>query len=275
MAEPAPQKPAKPRASRSARAAPARKAADRASGYALRGLQGQVIAAIGQDIVGGRYAPGALLPKEAALTEQYGVSRTSVREAMKVLAAKGLIEIRQKIGTRVRPKDLWNVFDSDVLAWHHQQGLSEQVMRDLIELRQIIEPSAARLAAARATMADLRRIERAHAQMAEHVADSAGYAQADVEFHMAVIGASHNALLARFGHLVADFLAASFAIQQRAVTEAGADFAKDAAAHRLVYDAINRGEPENAARAMLEVILDGKSALTEALASLEGVDGSE
>src|SRR5690606_9231708 len=100
--------------------------------------------------VGGRYRPGDLLPKESELTEEYGVSRTSVREAMKVLAAKGLVEIRQKIGTRVRDDDLWSVFDSDILRWYAMQGRHDVIMRDLIELRQILEPAAARLAAGRA-----------------------------------------------------------------------------------------------------------------------------
>ncbi|MBI4921392.1 MAG: FadR family transcriptional regulator [Devosia nanyangense] len=251
------------------RGAAATRQRDGASGYSLRGLQGQVIGALGRDIVGGRYAPGVLLPREAELTTEYGVSRTSIREAMKVLAAKGLIEIRQKVGTRVRARDLWNVFDSDVLAWHHQQGLSQAVMHDLIELRQIIEPATARLAAGRATMADLRNIEQAHTRMAAHATDPIGYAESDVEFHMAVFAASHNVLLQRFGHLVADFLHMSFSIQQRSLSEAGTDFAKDAAEHRRVFDAINKGEPEAAATAMLEVILQGKSALTNALVALD------
>lgn len=256
----------KPPRRRAAPAVPVR--AKRAAGYSMRGLQGKVIDALGRDIVGGRYAPESLLPKEADLIAAYGVSRTSVREAMKVLAAKGLIEIRQKVGTRVRSRDLWNVFDNDVLAWHHQQGLSEAVMRDLIELRQVIEPAAARFAASRASMADLRRIERAHAGMAQHVADPVGYAESDVEFHMAVFAAAHNTLLSRFGHLVADFLHMSFSLQQDAVSKSGADFTKDAEEHGRVYHAINRGEPEAAAAAMLNVILDGKRALAEAMDTL-------
>lgn len=262
-------KPGRPRGSRAAGGEP-HSGRTGGSGYSMRGLQGRVIEALGEDIVRGRYAPGDLLPKEADLIIEYKMSRTSVREAMKVLAAKGLIEIRQKIGTRVRPRDLWNMFDSDVLAWHHQQGFSEAVLRDLIELRQIIEPSAAKLAAGRATMSDLRRIERALVSMTDHARDPEGYAASDVEFHMAVFAASHNVLLQRFGHLVADFLLTSFSIQQQAVSEGGIDLSADAAQHLQVYQAINRGEPDAANRAMLEVILDGKRALTEALESLEG-----
>jgi GntR family galactonate operon transcriptional repressor len=239
------------------------------SGYTMRGLQGRVIEALGAEIVGGNYKPGDLLPREADLTEQYGVSRTSVREAMKVLAAKGLVEIRQKIGTRVREPHLWSVFDSDILRWYATQGKGEEIMRDLIELRQILEPAAARLAAGRATMTDLRRIELAHLDMVESAKDNERYAASDVEFHMAVYGASHNALLQRFGRLVADFMQLSFSVQQRVRVHDVVDFSEDAVAHGEVYNAINRGDAAASADTMLDVVLDGKSALIEALAHLD------
>lgn len=240
----------------------------------MRGLQGRVIDAIGQAIVGGRYKPGDLLPREAELTEEYGVSRTSVREAMKVLSAKGLVEIRQKVGTRVRPHALWNTFDSDLLAWYHAQGLGESIMRDLVELRQILEPAAARLAAGRASMTDLHRIESAHSAMAANARDHQGYAASDVEFHMAVYGASHNVLLQRFGHLVADFLHLSFSMQQHAENDNdGADFSEDAGSHGAVFAAINRGDAGAASEAMLTVVLEGKSALIEALRHADRMSG--
>lgn len=239
------------------------------SGYTMRGRQGHVIEALGQSIVGGKYSPGELLPREADLTEEYGVSRTSVREAMKVLAAKGLVEIRQKIGTRVRQRELWSVFDSDILRWYATQGKGDEIMRDLIELRQILEPSAARLAAGRANMTDLRRIELAFDTMSLNAHDNALYAASDVEFHMAVYGASHNALLQRFGRLVADFMQLSFSVQQRVRSSDVVDFSDDAVAHGTVFNAINRGDSEAASVAMLDVVLDGKSALIEALAHLD------
>jgi DNA-binding FadR family transcriptional regulator len=239
------------------------------SGYTMRGLQGKVIEALGQQIIGGKYKPGELLPREADLTEEYGVSRTSVREAMKVLSAKGLVEIRPKVGTRVRQQELWSVFDSDILRWYIAQGRRDEMMRDFVELRQILEPAAAKLAAGRATMTDLRRIERAHIDMVGSANDHAGYAASDVEFHMAVYGASHNALLQRFGSLVADFMHLSFDAQQRVREKAAdVDFRDDAASHERVYRAINRGDAAAATEAMLEVVLEGKSALIEALAQL-------
>lgn len=242
----------------------------RPSGYRISGLQGHVITELGRAIVSGRFAPGELLPREPELMAEFSASRPSLREALKVLAAKGLIEMRQKVGTRVRPRDLWNTFDSDVLGWHlGEEGTSpaqrDGMLRDLIELRQVIEPNAAQLAAGRATMEDLRRIRTALQAMEAATRDMASYARADVEFHMAVFTASHNVLLARFAHLVADFLRVSFSIQQEALNERDNRIEDDVAQHRLVFEAINSGEGESAARAMRNVILNGKNSLLAAL----------
>ncbi|MDH2444106.1 FadR/GntR family transcriptional regulator [Amnibacterium sp. CER49] len=241
------------------------------SGYVLRGVQGRVIDSIGRAIVGGRYVPGASLPREAELMEEYGVSRTSLREAMKVLAAKGLIEIRQKSGTRVRPRSSWNVFDSDLFAWSMEHGGSEAAISDLIELRLLLEPSAARLAASRATMADATRIDAALTAMTAATADREAYAEHDVAFHLAVFAASHNVFLERFGSLVADFLRLTFDMQQKVLLERTneVDFTEDAARHRVVYDGITRGAPDAAADAMTEVVLDGKRNL---IAAVEAID---
>lgn len=237
---------------------------ERASGYAMRGLQGRVIDGVGRAIIGGRYAAGELVPKEAELTTEYGVSRTSVREAMRVLAAKGLVDIRQKVGTRVRRPEQWNVFDADILRWHSDEGRGEAILRDLVEMRQIIEPQAARLAAGRASMDELRRLQDALRAMAAALDDEESYAHADVEFHLAVYGASHNVLLRQFGAVVADFMYLSFNVQQGAATDEG-HLAADVDRHAAVLHAIDRGRGEQAAEAMLDVVLDGKSALIQAL----------
>ncbi|MEQ1734938.1 MAG: FadR/GntR family transcriptional regulator [Rhodoglobus sp.] len=241
--------------------------ADRSSGYAMRGLQGRVIDGVGLQIIGGLYAPGELLPKEAELSDEYGVSRTSVREAMRVLAAKGLVDIRQKVGTRVRQPELWNVFDADLLRWHSEAGRGEVVMRDLVEVRQIMEPAAARLAAGRASMNDLRRIDDALQKMVRNPTDPEAYAHADVEFHQAVYAASHNVLLRQFGAVVADFMYLTFNVQQNAAGDAE-ELSQDAKSHAAVFSAIDRGNGEAAADAMLTVVLDGKNSLAKALMGL-------
>lgn len=243
--------------------------ADRGSGYAMRGLQARVIDGVGRQIVGGEYRPGDLLPKEAELVAEFAVSRTSVREGMRVLAAKGLVDIRQKIGTRVRQPEHWNVFDSDILRWHTEVGRGDEIMRNLVEVRQILEPAAARLAAGRASMDDLRRMDDSLREMSRHPGDHEDYAHADVEFHLAVYAASHNVLLRQFGSVVADFMYASFNVQQAASDE---DLRIDAETHAAVFHAIDRGNGEDAAEAMLRVVLDGKSALIKALGGARDAD---
>lgn len=237
------------------------------SGQAIRGAQRRVIETLGRAIVSGVYLPGTILPKEDYFIAEYGVSRTPFREGTKVLAAKGLIEIRQKVGTRVRPENLWNAFDSDLLRWYAEEGRSEEVIRDLLEVREILEPSAARLAASRATPVDLANITEAYRQMSETVDDPEKYAANDVAFHLAVFAGTHNVLLQRFGNFVADFLRLSFDIQQAALVERDhvRDFSPDLDAHRFILESLQRSAPAAAAEATLEAILAGKRDLLYSL----------
>jgi GntR family transcriptional regulator, galactonate operon transcriptional repressor len=219
---------------------------DRGAGYSMRGLQARVIDGVGRQIVGGQYAPGDLLPKEAELTEQFGVSRTSVREGMRVLAAKGLVDIRQKIGTRVRQPENWNVFDSDILRWHSDVGRGDEIMRNLVEVRQIMEPAAARLAAGRASMDDLRRMDDALADMVANSTNRESYAHADVEFHLAVYAASHNVLLRQFGSVIA--VAGPLAkAPSTATPSGGAEHADDITDHEALAAAIRSRQASAAA----------------------------
>jgi DNA-binding FadR family transcriptional regulator len=183
---------------------------------------------------------------------------------MRVLAAKGLVDIRQKIGTKVRQPEQWNVFDTDILRWHSEEGRGDGILRDLVELRQTLEPQAARLAAGRATMADLRRLSAAITDMRVHASDRDRYAHADVEFHLAVHAASHNVLLRQFGAVIADFLYLSFSVQQDGAGDTVL-LADDVDKHEAVFRAIDRGQGETAAEAMLEVVLEGKNSLIRAL----------
>ncbi|CAB4550306.1 MAG: FCD domain-containing protein [Actinobacteria bacterium] len=230
----------------------------------IRGLQKTVIDGIGRTIVGGRIRPGEFLPTEPELGAKYNVSRTSVREAMRVLSAKGLVEIRQKIGTRVQEADRWNIFDSDILRWHHEEGQGDAVMLDLIELRQILEPAAAKLAASRANMDHHSRMKSAIETMRLELDNPEGFAKADLDFHLAVYAASQNTLMLQFGTVVGDFLRRVFMIQQQAVRGRAA-LEVDVQLHNEVYVAINRGDGELASEKMLSVVLDGKNSLIRAL----------
>src|SRR5881628_1717221 len=119
--------------------------------YPRRGLHGAVVHDVGVRILRGDLAPGDPLPNEDELSGELAVSRTVLREAIKVLAAKRLVESRPKTGTRVRERSDWNLLDPDVLAWHLEAGLTDKFLQNTLELRGLIEPGAARLAALRAT----------------------------------------------------------------------------------------------------------------------------
>jgi DNA-binding FadR family transcriptional regulator len=239
--------------------------ADRSSKYRIRGLQGDIINALGSAIVNEKLRPGELLPSASDLIDQFSVGRSTVREAIRVLEAKGLVETRQKIGTRVKDRSAWNIFDTDVLAWHDVGRPDTNLLQDLIEARQIIEPAAARLAASRATLSDIKKITDAHALMCESVGDSEKFAMADVAFHMAVFDASHNIMLQRFSQSVGDFLSISFKIQQQSLGIREGVFEQDVVEHYAVLDAICKADGVAAEAAMLRVILSGKSALAQRL----------
>ena len=185
---------------------------------------------------------------------------------LRVLSAKGLIEIRQKVGTRVQEPEHWNIFDSDILRWHHEEGRGDAVMLDLIELRQILEPAAAKLAANRANMDQHRSLKAAIQTMQDQLDSPEDFARADLDFHLAVYEASQNSFLLQFGSVVSDFLRRVFMIQQQAVRGREA-LELDVQLHNEVYEAINRGDGQLAADTMLTVVLEGKNSLIEALKS--------
>ena len=108
-----------------------------------RRIHGSIAHELGVAIVTGRYSPGETLPGEVEFSEQLKVSRSAYREAIRILAAKGLVESRPKAGTRVSARDRWNLLDPDVLAWTFEREPGETFIRDLFELRMIVEPAAA------------------------------------------------------------------------------------------------------------------------------------
>ena len=157
-----------------------------------RRLHGAIAHKLGTAIMSGEYAPGDTLSGEIAFSEALDVSRSAYREAMQVLAAKGLVESRPKAGTRVLPRERWNLLDPDVLAWAFAGAPDIQFVRALFELRGIVEPAAAGLAAQRRDRADLKAMKEALAAMRRHtLATEAGRA-ADKDFHNAVLRATRN-----------------------------------------------------------------------------------
>lgn len=160
-----------------------------------RRLRGAVAHYLGTAIVSGAIAPGERLTGEVANSAALNVSRGAYREAVQVLAAKGLVESRTKAGTRVLPRSRWNLLDPDILAWAFSGEPDIAYVRDLFELRAIVEPAAARLAAARRDKDDIRALRAALTGMRRHtLATEAGRA-ADRDFHDTILRASRNDVL--------------------------------------------------------------------------------
>lgn len=157
-----------------------------------RRLRGAIANYLGTAIVSGEIAPGERLSGEVANAEALDVSRSAYREAVQVLTAKGLVESRPKAGTRVLPRSRWNLLDPEVLAWAFAKEPDLAIVRDLFELRAIVEPAAARLAAERRDKADVKAMREALAAMRRHtLATDAGRA-ADRDFHDAILRATRN-----------------------------------------------------------------------------------
>lgn len=168
--------------------------------------------AIGQRIVAGEWPAGATIPTEADLSREFSVSRTSMREAIKLLCGKGLLTALPRVGTIVRPQQDWNRLDVDVLAWQAHRGLTPQAIADLFELRRMIEPEAAALAAERAGDAEIAAILAARDRIGSP--DKAQSIEGDVQFHRLVIEATHNPFLASFSPAIEACLAASFRVSR-------------------------------------------------------------
>jgi len=113
----------------------------------------------GKRITRGEFEPGSALPSEAELCESFGVSRNMIREVVKVLSTKKLIDAQRNRGLFVMPVERWNYLDADVLEWVLEQSSNPSLIRSLIEVRSLIEPAISRWAAERATAIDLVEIE--------------------------------------------------------------------------------------------------------------------
>ncbi len=198
-----------------------------------------VAGTIGKRIVTGQYKPGDTLPTEPEVQAEFGVSRTAVREAISLLAAKGLTSSRPKIGTRVRPAVDWNRFDVDVLRWQVDQGPSDEFVNSLFEMREIIEPSAASLAAERATADDIATLGVAMGGIQSHLRGGPEQIAADMDFHMGILQASRNPILISVGAMINSALEISFTIGWRTV------MAEDSVLqHRAVYEMIAARDAE-------------------------------
>lgn len=220
----------------------------------LRNLHNHVVHALGQRIVGGELHPGDTLPREEILADGMDVSRTALREAMKVLSAKGLVESRPKVGTRVRDPKFWHQLDADVLGWRCALMPTEDFVRKLVEMREVIEPAAAAAAAMRCNAEQLEQLNAAFASMdAAQTLDA--WAEADLAFHEAVLNATNNELMTSLFAVIETALATFFVLSARTAK----NFKYSLPHHRKVLEAIRRRQPEGARRAMLQMIADSRA----------------
>jgi len=220
----------------------------------LRNLHSQVLWQLGVAIVGGDYPEGSILPPDTDLLQRFAVSRTVLREALKTLSAKGMIEARARIGTRVLPRARWNLFDADVLAWHFETGPNVDFLKSLSEIRIGIELESAALAAARRTPEQADSLLDCASRMGQ--AETAEqFARIDLEFHRSVAEASGNPFMASISALVELALTAAFTISSP--VEDDAAMVATVAAHGRIARAIAAGDADEAREAMRAVISEG------------------
>jgi len=232
--------------------------------FSSRGLHGQLVESLGRSIVSGELAPGEIIDLNR-LGAELEVSRTVVREAVKVLLGKGLLDARPKHGTYVRERSAWNLLDPDIMHWREADGPDPKLLRELEEVRQMLEPVAARLAAERGEAEPLAEMAVALAQMERREEDISAHIEADLEFHRAMAAATGNELLERLSGL----LAPAQRSRDELVYQSGRDRDRRfVTAHRRVLEAIRDRDPERAERYMKE-LLEEAAADSRALLELD------
>lgn len=215
-----------------------------------KNLLGTALDRLGEAIVAGTYPPGSAMPPEPTLGEALGVSRTVVREAIKSLVAKGLVSTGPKVGTRVLPSERWNWFDPDLIAWQSKAGLSREFLRDLQEMRRVVEPAGVRLAAERATPQDLAELEEAYAGMRRAIEEGGDYVSHDLAFHQGLLRACHNRMVVQMSKALGALLRTSFEIS----TTKPDGPAQSLPLHRAVLDAVIARDPARAEQAARDLI---------------------
>lgn len=230
---------------------------------AIKNVLGNTLDRLGEAIVAGRWPPGTSLPTEPALCVELGVSRTVVREAVKSLVAKGLLVTGPKLGTRVLVPEKWNWFDPEVTAWQTRAGLTREFLRDLHELRRVIEPAAARLAAERGEPHDFAAIEAAFAGMRDAIEHGGDYVKHDLAFHQGLLRACHNRMLVQMSKSIGTLLRTSFEIS----TTKPHGPAQSLPLHRALLDAVIARDPKRAERASQVLIDSAAEDIAQVLAS--------
>lgn len=218
----------------------------------MRGLHGQAVEVLGERIVAGEYAPGTSVRPDL-LERELGVSKTVVREALRVLADKGLVDSRQKRGTFIRPRDRWHLLDGDVLRWQGR-GSDTAFLDNLAEVRAIVEPASARLAAVRRDDADLAALAAAIEGMQTAGTDETAMVEADLTFHRTLLAAAHNELLSGMEVVIETGLRV-----RDHIVHAAEGWTDPVPAHRAVLEAVRAGDPAAAAAATEDLLAQAEA----------------
>lgn len=234
------------------------------TGRKRRSSHAHVVAELGSAIVSGRIPEGSLLPNDAELSLRFGVSRTVLRETMKTLAAKRLVEAKAKVGTRVLEKSSWNFFDPDVLGWRCDAGLDPEFITHLADIRLALEPAAAAAAARHASSEDIVSLYAIAARFdnVNHTPET--IAKVDLEFHLAVARISGNPFMRSASGLIEAALAISFQLSSPASSPE--TISEIASNHLRIVHAIAARDEAAAIKAMRQVILVGKDRIKNAIA---------
>jgi DNA-binding FadR family transcriptional regulator len=230
-------------------------------------LYGQVAQKLAVAIISGRYVAGDLLPNEDDLRGEISVSRTAYREAVKVLTAKGLVEARPKSGTRVAPRAQWNFIDPDILGWHLEIDPNEDFIKNLFELRRMIEPRTAKLAAQRHTPVTLAGLDLQLRMMRTSKPYSDAAIRADLAFHHAIFTCAGNETLTCLSNVVQATIQWSMLVQSRRDDSAFHTAMTD---HQRLRDAIADGEGDMAESIMNTLIIDALNTTLHELRQLIG-----
>ena len=231
-------------------------------------LTQQVAHHLGKAIINGEYGDHNPVPSEAELCKQLEVSRSAAREAVKGLAAKGLLSSRARQGIRVLPESEWNLFDVDVLNWIRESNPSLELMREFTELRLAVEPEAARLAAERQDTDKIAKIEAALERMKQAETGFDDPLESDIAFHQSILDASGNRFFGHLGRIIDTTLRVSirFTNMLKGVHAAAYDD------HKKICDAIASNDPDLAVQAANNLMQEALDLINNALD--KGIQGS-
>ncbi|KTS32034.1 FadR/GntR family transcriptional regulator [Pantoea dispersa] len=222
----------------------------------------RIIQTLGEEIVAGKYVPGAALPAEAELCERFSTSRNIIREVYRSLMAKRLMEMKRYRGAFVTSRNQWNYLDSDVLQWALAHDHDPRLIAAMNEVRVLVEPQIARWSAERATSTDLAAIELAYNEMVANHLNRDAFNEADIRYHEAVMASVHNPVLQQLNVAISQLQKAVFA--QTYMADSG-NMPRTLAEHKALFDAIRHQDGDAAEQAAKAMIASSTARLKEIL----------